>query len=443
MKYRTAADLIKKRIVSGNLKAGAKLPSVKSLSKELNYSKETIIKAYQQLESEHLVYSVPKSGFYVVKSCELPENKHQPMDLATVSPPDSIHPYRDFTHCMEKAVSLYGKKLFSYASPKGMPELINVLAKHLVRFQLFVKADNLFITNGAQQALYILANMEFPHRGTRVLVEQPTYSVMLDILKASKTPTIGIRRSAEGLDLDELEGILKQGDIKFFYTIPRFQNPTGFCYDQKQKNEILQLVKKYGIYMIEDDYLADLEPDSKVDPLYAMGEQERIIYIQSFSKTLMPGLRLGMAILPEALHHSFLMSKRNIDLNTPILTQGALEIYLKSSMYKFHIKRIKAFYQEKMSLLKELCGKTIAKARWHIPDSGIYAYLETEGISSETLVSRLKRRGLYINSTNNAYIEGFPRMEGLRLCVCNTDDQQLMKAVHTIYEEIEKLSIRS
>lgn len=439
-KYKAAADAIKQRIYSKEYRPGEKLPSVQGLSKEFAYNSDTIVKAYKLLESEHLIYAVPKSGYYVVKSGADAEGGNCLVDMVTVCPPDRINPYKDFYHCMEKAIALYEKKLFDYSSPKGMPELVNVLVKHLMDFKVFTRPENIFITNGAQQALYILGAMPFPGGGTKVLVEQPTYAVMLQVMKCTRTPVIGIRRTSEGVDLNELEAIFKQGDIKFFYTMPRYQNPTGFCYEDSQKKEIIRLAKKYHVYIVEDDYLADLELDTKVDPMYGLGEQDLIIYIRSFSKTLLPGLRLGMGILPAELHAGFLAYKRSIDLNTPILTQGALEIYLKSSMYKFHVQRTKKYYKEKMDVLREECKQQLQdRIRWYIPSTGIYAYMEVDCITAETLVNRLSKRGVLVSGTNDSYIEGFQHPEGLRLCVCNTEEESIRRTVRLIRQELECL----
>lgn len=432
-KYEVVVDLIKKNIYSGIYKSGEKLPSIQKLSKELNYNTDTIVKAYKQLEEEHLIYAVAKSGYYLVKNEDKIDSNKSVVDMLNIYLPDKINPYKDFYHCMDKAISIYGKELLEYSSPKGMPELINILTKHLMSFQVFTRHENIFITNGSQQALYILGAMPFPDGRSKVLVEQPTYSVMLKILESARTPVVGIKRTKKGIDLNELEAILRKGDIKFFYVMPRYQNPTGFSYNNMQKKEIIKLAEKYDVYIVEDDYLADLELDKKSDPLYSLGDKERIIYIRSFSKTLLPGLRLGAAILPKALHENFITFKYSIDLNTSILTQGALEIFLKSSMYKYHVKRTKKYYKDKMEVLKELCiGRLDDKLICHIPETGLYAYMETKNISSESLVNKLINCKILVSSTKNCYIEGVAYDEGIRLCVCNSSDEDIMRAVKII-----------
>ncbi|HKL80639.1 MAG TPA: PLP-dependent aminotransferase family protein [Mobilitalea sp.] len=429
-KYNNVVESIRERICSGMYKPGERIPSIHASSKEYGYNSDTIVKAYRLLEEEHLIYSTPKSGYYVVKSFIPAENKKGNIDMITVRPPDCINPYKDFYHCMEKSIGIYKNKLMEYSSPQGMEELRAVLAKYLMNFQIFTNSKDIFITTGAQQALYIISAMPFPGKGRKVLVEQPTYSVMLQTLHCNDISIIGIRRTEEGVDLKELEEIFKTGEIKFFYTMPRYQNPTGFSYCEEYKKEILRLAKKYEVYILEDDYLADLELNPRAYSMYAMGEKEWIIYIKSFSKTLLPGLRLGMAIVPEALQKEFNIFKKSIDINTPVLTQGALEIYLKSSMYKSHVVKTKKFYKNKMEVLSKACQLWLKdKVKYYIPSTGIYAYIELEGLSAETIINKLSKAGILVSSMSNSYLEGVPSSNGIRLCICNCEDEDIKRAI--------------
>jgi DNA-binding transcriptional MocR family regulator len=290
------------------------------------------------------------------------------IDMLTTNPAAEVNPYKDFYHCMEKAISLYEHKLFAYSPVKGMPELITALKKHLTNYQIFAREEDIFITSGAQQALFILTAMDFPNGKNTILVEQPTYHVMLDTIKANKVSVLGIERTADGLDFAKLEKIFAQNEIKFFYLMPRFQNPTGFSYDNTQKRNILHLAQKYQVYLVEDDYIADLDLNSKNDPIAAFDTENTVIYVQSFSKTLLPGLRLGMAMIPQKLQQEFLKTKNAIDLNSSVFSQGALEIYLKSHMYENHIQRTKAFYKNKMDILSKECKKELdGLVRYFIP----------------------------------------------------------------------------
>ena len=432
-KYENVVNTMKERILNGTYKPGSKVPSIQALAKEMSLNKDTVIRAYHQLEAEHWIYAVAKSGYYVVKSTVAKEEMPHVIDMLTTNPANEVNPYKDFCHCMEKAILLYEHKLFSYSPPKGMPELIRILRSHLINYQILTKEQDIFITSGAQQALFILALMAFPDNHQTILVEQPTYSVMMETININKIPVLGIRRTVNGLDLSELERIFSENNIKFFYLMPRFQNPTGFSYSNKQKKEILRLAKKYQVFIVEDDYLADLEINPKSDPFFSFDRDNIVIYIQSFSKTLLPGLRLGMVILPKQLQEGFIKMKSIVDINSSVLSQGALEIYLRSNMYESHVKRTKTFYKEKMMLLNREYEKELQHlARFFVPPTGIFAYFEVDHIKSKTLSARLENNGLKVWSTNQAYIEGFPHPEGIRLCTCKADLQSIVHAVQIL-----------
>lgn len=430
-KYMSLVDSLRKEIYLGKYKPGSKLPSIQKISKETGLNSDTIVKAYKELEQEHVIYAVPKSGFYVMEN-DLEMDNSRLIDLDRVILPDRINPFVDFQHCIEQAIGVYRSELFQYGSPKGFDALTQSLVKHLQSLQVYTKKENLFITNGSQQALHIISTMQFPKCGKKVLVEQPTYSLMLRILHHAGIPVIGIRREANGIDLDYLEKLFRQGDIKFFYVMPRYQNPTGFCYSTEQKKEMVRLADRYGVYILEDDYLADLEVDPKADTLHTLGNRERIIYLRSLSKTILPGLRLGMVVIPDVLQKQFLDMKYCMDLSTPILTQAALDIFLRSGMYQHHLKRTREYYQNRMDLMRMRCSENQDPFIWHIPATGIYAYLETGQISSALIEKKLLDNKVLVSSTNPSYIEGTEHPEGVRICVCSAENHEIEHAIRVI-----------
>lgn len=432
-KYEYVVDIVKEKILYGEYKPGGRLPSIQAFAKELSLNTDTIIRAYKLLETEHLIYSVAKSGYFVVKSTNTDEKERGVIDMLTSTPAHEVNPYKDFYHCMEKAILLYEHKLYTNSPVRGMPELIGILKKYMTNYQIFTKEQDIFITCGAQQALFILSSMDFPNGGDTILVEQPTYHVMLETVHANKTPVIGIKRTAEGLDLSELEKIFSQNKIKFFYLMPRFQNPTGFSYSNKQKKEILKLARKHNVYIVEDDYLPDLEIDPKNDPFVSFDEDSLVVYVRSFSKTLLPGLRLGMAVIPEPLQDEFIKRKGTIDLSSSVFSQGALEIYLRSSMYKSHIKRTKAFYEKKMDTLRKACDQYLSEpVNYWIPPTGIYASIGTGNTSSVLAAEKMADNGVTVMSTNPSYIGGFVYSEGIRLCTCKADTQDIIHAIQIL-----------
>ena len=199
-------------------------------------------------------------------------------------------------------------------------------------YHVYTKKDQLVITAGSQQALYILTQMTFTNDKSDILIEKPTYSRMVELVQHQGIPYQTIERNLDGIDLEELESIFKKGKIKFFYTIPRLHNPLGSTYDLATKTAIVKLAHQYNVYIIEDDYLADFDSSHSL-PLHYLDTDNRVIYIKSFTPTLFPALRIGAISLPSQLRDAFIQHKSLIDYDTNLIMQKALSLYIDNGMF--------------------------------------------------------------------------------------------------------------
>ena len=442
IKYEAIIDYIKNKISLGEIKAGEKLPSIRELSDKFLCSKVTVVRAYDMLEKEHIVYSIPKSGHYLIESdLNLSNNTFDgKIDFSAAAPDSSILPYDDFQHCINQAMNLYKDKLFYYSNVQGFESLIESVVKQLQDYQVFTDKQQVFITTGSQQAINILTMMGFPNGKENVLVEQPTYHGVINSLQLNNIKTIGIRRNYNGIDYNELERIFKYENIKFFYIIPRFHNPTGFSYSNKEKKNILKLCEKYDVYVVEDDYLADLEVDRKSDPIYALDSSSRVIYLKSYSKILIPGLRISAVVLPKILTETFKEYKKWNDLNTSMLSQGALEIYIKSGMFNEHVKNLRRIYFERMGYLNNLIRDfQDSNVKWYIPSSGFFACLEIANrVNSKDIIKRLSMKKILLEDTSQFYLKNHVDNKFLRLSISRVSNEEINRGITIIIKEINE-----
>jgi DNA-binding transcriptional MocR family regulator len=435
MKYEDIIFNLKSMMNDRKIKPGGKLPSIRNLCQQFNCSKTTVLKAYDFLEKEHFLYSVPKSGYFLIESpFNTPGKASVPcIDFTSAAPDERILPYEEFRHCCNQAMKFYKKDLYSNAYLRGLENLISVIAKQLQDYQVFTNPNYLFITSGAQQAINILTMMPFPNGGENVLVEQPTYHGILKSLEMNRVKALGIKRNENGIDFNRLENLFKNGNVKYFYTIPRFHNPTGFSYSNHAKKQILKLAEKYNIYIVEDDYLGDLEMDGKADPVYAFDCDSRVIYLKSYSKVVLPGLRIAAVVLPDGLTKPFENFKQWSDLNTSILSQGALEIYIKSGMYKAHMKILRRIYADRMRFLDEITRDTSSNTQWHIPDSGFFASFETGNTPcSDLLINQLRSKNILIENCRKYFLKDFLNENLVRLSVSRTNEPEIKAGVTEI-----------
>ncbi|KZE63733.1 GntR family transcriptional regulator [Fictibacillus phosphorivorans] len=440
-KYRIILEDIKQQLTDGKLAAGHKLPSIRQLSDAYNCSKNTIIKAYNELEKEHLIYTVPQKGYYVVNAFRLPEDHTDVIDFLSAGPDKTLLPYTEFQHCLNQAIEHYKEEIFTYTDQQGLPSLRTQITKNLQRSQVFTNPSDVVIVSGSQQAIHLLTNLSFPNNKKNILIEQPTYFGMIETLKLNKVKTFGIELSMSGIDLERLEFIFKNNEIKFFYVIPRFQNPLGHSYTNSEKKRIVELAAKYDVYIVEDDFLGELERDKKADPFFAYDTSGRVIYIQSFSKVFLPGLRIASVVLPKRMIKSFLRYKFSADFNSPVLSQGALDIYLKSGMYYNHLKKIKNTYFHKMDELKRACDQLLPEeTHYSQPDTGFYLsiYLPPH-VSAKKLTSLLRTQHLLLDDGERMFLPEFNQDHLIRLCISQVGEHQIQTGIEKIAQSIRLL----
>ncbi|GKS13366.1 putative HTH-type transcriptional regulator YcxD [Paenibacillus chitinolyticus] len=446
-KKKTILQIIRADIVNGLVKPGEKLPSIRMQSQRFGCSLNTIISVYQELEDQYLIYSRPKSGYFVVaKEVLLPLLQTKRIDFASAAPDPSSIPQTDFRQCLNKAMELFETSIFTYPDPQGLLSLRQEIVKLFRRQQVFPSAQQVFIFSGTQQALHILAGMPFPNGKTNILVEQPTFWGMLAALNTQRQTVIGIERTPDGIDWAALERHFQSNQIKFFYTIPRFHNPLGTSYTAEDKQRLAELAKANDVYIVEDDYLADLDTNSKADPIRAYNGASHVIYLRSFSKVMLPGLRIAAAAVPDSFIPILQWHKHSADLSTSVLSQGVLEIYMKSGMYAHHAKQMQSLYKRRIKHLREVSQRLLPQeCLYTIPSCGglFFSIQLPDTIDPEDMVNRLENRGVDVLSGDRHFLPSFPKPNLLRLSIIRTDEQQIEEGIRIISEEMERARLTS
>ena len=425
-KYMSILNWLKQQIEEEKLKTGDRLPSIRQLGNQFQCSKNTVVKALLELEKQHIIYAKPKSGYYVVDHYQTATDHDNAIDFLSAGPDKRIMPYEDFQHCINQAIDHYKEQLFTYSDQQGLFSLRKELAKYLQSLQVFANPDRLVITTGSQQALNILSVMPFPNGKKKVLIEQPTYFGMIDSLQLNQTTTLGIELTMEGINFERLENLFRTEDIKFFYIVPRCHNPLGHHYTNEEKKKIVALALKYDVYIVEDDFLAELDPDSKADPLFAYEPNGRVIYVKSFSKVFLPGLRIATVVLPEKMIPSFVHNKFSADFNTSPLSQGALEIYLKNGMFQYHLENVQKLYIKKMNILLEACSLYLPNyVQFTKPKGGFYLTIFLPShINVDKLISRLQEKHIYVDNASRMYLAG-NEQKAIRLSISQVNEEKI------------------
>ena len=209
----------------------------------------------------------------------------------------------------------------------------------------------------------------------------------------------------------------------------------------EEKKKIVALALKYDVYIVEDDYLAELDTNSKADPLFAFEPNGRVIYVKSFSKVFLPGLRIATVVLPEKMIPSFIHYKFSTDFNTSPLSQGALEIYLKSGMFQYHLEKVKKLYTKKMNTLIEACSIYLPTyIQFTKPKSGFYLtiYLPAN-IDVDKLIYQLHEKQIYVDNASRMYLPE-NKQNAIRLSISQVDENKIHYGIQQLANLISDMN---
>lgn len=395
-KYQAVVSFLKKGIESGKFPTGSRLPSIRQLSLDFHCSKDTVQRALLELRHEQYLYAKPQSGYYVLE-----QGQHQDLEIEVTD--EHASAYDDFRLCVNETLIGRENYLFNYYdNQEGLEELRQSVHQLLFNQALYCKPDQLVLTSGTQQALFILSQIDFPSKGEEILVEQPTYHRMNRLLVAQGLAYQTIERRIDGIDLDELEEQFKSGKIKFFYTIPRYHYPLGHSYSDQEKRAILDLANHYGVYIVEDDYLGDLDP-KKRQTFHYLDTEDRVIYIKSFSTSLFPALRITALILPNALKDAFVSYKNILDYDSNLIMQKALSLYIDSQLFEKNRLARLSLQENYQAQIKKVLEKNTCPLPHYPLHDGLLLDLRTY-----PKIASLKHSSLKLDFFEEAYLEACP-----------------------------------
>lgn len=395
-KYQAVVSFLKKGIESGKFPTGSRLPSIRQLSQDFHCSKDTIQRALLELRHEQYLYAKPQSGYYVLE-----QGQHQDLEIEVTD--EHASAYDDFRLCVNETLIGRENYLFNYYdNQEGLEELRQSVHQLLFDQALYCKPDQLVLTSGTQQALFILSQINFPSQGEEILVEQPTYHRMNRLLVAQGLAYQTIERRIDGINLEELEKQFKSGKIKFFYTIPRFHYPLGHSYSDQEKKAILDLANQYGVYIVEDDYLGDLDP-RKGQTFHYLDTEDRVIYIKSFSTSLFPALRITALILPNALKETFVSYKNILDYDSNLIMQKALSLYIDSQLFEKNRLARLTLQENYQAQIKEVLEENTCPLPHYPLHDGLLLDLR-----NYPKIASLKHSSLKLDFFEKAYLDACP-----------------------------------
>lgn len=300
-------------------------------------------------------------------------------------------PQEALKESMNRVVTDFGSRVFQYSTTAGLLGLREYIAeKYQKQYGLDVQPDDIIITTGSQQALDLIGKVLIDE-GDNIAIEEPGYLGAIQAFSQYQPTFKGVPLLEDGLDIDKLEQVLKEGNVKFAYVVPNFQNPTGLTYSEEKRKAVLELVRKYHCILVEDDPYGELSFDGRVRGYISKDGLEESILLGTFSKTVTPGMRLGfMIIKDEKLRKYINTAKEAADLHSNIFAQYCLWDYVIHNELGVHIQNIRHLYKEQceamIRAMETYFPKEITFTR---PKGGMFIWATLpEGQSSKALFDK-------------------------------------------------------
>lgn len=408
--YEALYRSIRGDILSGKLAPGEKLPSKRALAEHLEVSKITIETAYNQLLSEGYIRSREKVGYFV-EDVERPEAQPQaavpdavpeaPSRLLDLTGNGTVQfPFSVWSRLQREVMLDYGEKLLLPMPNQGILELRQAIARHLTAFRgLHADPENILIGAGGDFLYNLL--IQLLGREKVYAVEEPGYGKIRKIYAAGGVTCASARMDREGVCPDSL------GDARVLHISPSHHFPTGLVTPVSRRVELLSWARERDGYIIEDDYDSEFRFDAHPMPaMQSLDAAGRVIYMNSFSKSLAPSIRISYIVLPGGLMEKFRRELGFYGCTVPSFEQYTLARFLSRGYFEKHINRMRRFYRSRRNRVIHLLQSCAFADKLTIleQDAGLHFLLRVEtGLSDRELAEKLRAAGIRIQPLSHYY----------------------------------------
>lgn len=450
--YEYLYSRIKDDILSGRLAADEKLPSKRSLAQNLNISTITVETAYSQLVAEGYIYSKARSGFFVSKigeavvaamgqreACDTTdytdEREYFADFTANYTAKDSF-PFLTWSRLTRETLSEQCEELLVSSPSQGIYELRKAIADYLFQFRgISVSPDRIIVGAGTEYLYGII--IQLLGRDKRYAIEDPGYGKIGRIYSANGAPCVHIPYERDCVDID----FLHKSSADVLHISPSHHFPTGGVTPVAKRYELLSWAKKCGGYIIEDDYDSEFRLTGRpVPPLQSIDSEGRVIYINTFSKSLTPTIRISYAVLPAELAEKYRRELGFYSCTVSTFEQTTLSKFISRGYFEKHLNRMRTFYRARRDAIMQCIKKhpRYGMVKIKEADSGLHFILEinTE-LSDSILKERAEKRGLKISCLSDYYYrEEKDSQHKIVINYSSLDEEKTEEAVNLLFSII-------
>jgi GntR family transcriptional regulator/MocR family aminotransferase len=437
-RYREIATLLQAQIRAGKLRPGEPLPSSREVAERFKVNRKTVLMAYDELLAEGWIGGEQRKRLAVSrelpsKMLESPASKAReasaqafdwglseearkftpaPTGLKSFRwgfPEAGQLPIRELRSCYLDSLKRLNHRMLDYGDPQGWPELLSVTTEHLRRSRGIVDRE-IFITQGAGEAMWLAATLLLKP-GDVVLMEDPGYHLAASLFRKLGARVVPVPVTPQGLDLEALAKAAREHKPRLLFLTPLHQFPTTVTYGPEQRSRIYEIARADSFAILEDDYDHEFHYDGEPQaPFAATDPDQRILYVGTFSKTLFPGIRLGVLAVPPCLKAEIHRLKRLTCRHPDQVTQDAIARWMREGGADRHVRRMRKANHLKRDLVDALLVQARdagCRIHWQRPSGGAAFWVDIFE-DSEAFKTRARQQGFYCISGKDYSLEGRP-----------------------------------
>lgn len=417
--YEALYRAIRADILSGALAPGEKLPSQRALATHLEVSRLTVMNAYGQLVAEGYLRTRGKVGYFVERVERLPAHAAAPLPMCAPEKAEAAvdltrnasvrFPFSVWSRLQREVMLDYGEKLLLPMPNGGVYALRRAIAAQLAGFRgLYVRPENILVGAGTDFLYNLL--VQLLGRARVYAVEEPGYGKIRQVYGAQGVRCVRAGMDGQGVCPDRLE------DADVLHLSPSHHFPTGIITPLARRQALLQWAEERpGRYLIEDDYDSEFRFDAHPMPaLAALDRSGRVIYLNTFTKTLAPSIRIGYLVLPDALMARFQQTLGFYGCTVPSFEQYTLARFLDRGYFEKHLNRMRRFYRQRRDqVVAALTGSPLAPRLTILEqDAGLHFLVHVSAeLSDEELAARFAAAGIRVACLSGFYHGDVPEAE--------------------------------
>jgi 2-aminoadipate transaminase len=372
------------------------------------------------------------------------------ISLSAGYPAPDVFPWEDLQSITAQILARHDGNTLQYGATRGYRPLIQHLIEHTLHARdITAKSEDVIITSGSQQGLDLIGRVMIDP-GDPVIVELPTYSGAIAAFHNLQASLAGVPQDGEGIEMQSLDRVAtdlrKRGrPAKFVYVTPNFQNPAGLLMSARRRQELLDAARRHDLVILEDDpygsiYFEDVTTLADTKPIKADDSDHRVIYLGSFSKILVPGLRVAWMVAPGAIAQKVELCKQAADISSGVFDQRIVHGALAGGVIDRIAPGLRSHYQAKRTVMERALTTHLEnRVKWTSPRGGFFLWIEMPGIDDRQLFEKaLEEKVSFV--LGSAFFVNGEGHEFARLAFSGSSHEQIEQGISRLATAIHRLN---